>query len=88
MVSLPQCSSFVLVWGVLHRAYCYDHWITHDKGGTWSRAAACRTTHKPLRVREHQEHVMKIATIDEAQTQLPALMAAIAVTGEPVLIYH
>jgi hypothetical protein len=31
---------------------------------------------------------MKIATIDEAQTQLPALMAAIAATGEPVLICH
>jgi antitoxin (DNA-binding transcriptional repressor) of toxin-antitoxin stability system len=31
---------------------------------------------------------MKIVTIDEAQTQLPALVAAVTATGEPVLIYH
>ena len=31
---------------------------------------------------------MKIVTMDEAQTQLPALVAAVEDTGEPVLIYH
>ena len=31
---------------------------------------------------------MKIVTIDEAQTQLPTLLAAVETTGEPVLIYH
>ena len=31
---------------------------------------------------------MKIVTIDEAQTQLPALLDAVAATGEPVLIYR
>ena len=31
---------------------------------------------------------MKIVTIDEAQTQLPALLAAVEATGEPVLICH
>ena len=29
---------------------------------------------------------MKIVTIDEAQTQLPALLAAVEATGEPVMI--
>ena len=31
---------------------------------------------------------MKIVTLDEAQTQLPALLAALEATGEPVLICH
>ena len=31
---------------------------------------------------------MKIVTIDEAQTQLPALVAEVEATGEPVLICH
>jgi prevent-host-death family protein len=31
---------------------------------------------------------MKIVTIDEAQTQLPALLDAVGATGEPVLIYR
>jgi prevent-host-death family protein len=31
---------------------------------------------------------MKIVTIDEAQTQLLALLAAVEATGEPVLICH
>jgi prevent-host-death family protein len=29
---------------------------------------------------------MKIVTVDEAQTQLPALLAAVEATGEPVMI--
>lgn len=31
---------------------------------------------------------MKIVTLDEAQTQLPALLATVEATGEPVLICH
>ena len=31
---------------------------------------------------------MKIVTMDEAQTQLPALVAAVEATGEPILICH
>ncbi len=31
---------------------------------------------------------MKIVTMDEAQTQLPALLAAVEATGESVLICH
>jgi prevent-host-death family protein len=31
---------------------------------------------------------MKIVTMEEAQTQLPALVAAVEATGEPVLICH
>ena len=31
---------------------------------------------------------MKIVTIDEAQTQLLALLAAVEATGEPVLLCH
>lgn len=31
---------------------------------------------------------MKIVTIDEAQTHLPALLEAVETTGEPVLIYR
>jgi len=31
---------------------------------------------------------MKIVTLAEAQTQLPALLAAVEATGEPVLICH
>jgi len=31
---------------------------------------------------------MKIVTLDEAQTHLPALVAAVTATGEPVLICH
>mgnify|MGYP001583431203 CR=1 FL=1 len=31
---------------------------------------------------------MKIVTLDEAQTQLPVLLAAVEATGEPVLLCH
>jgi prevent-host-death family protein len=31
---------------------------------------------------------MKIVTMDEAQTQLPALLDAVEAAGEPVLIYR
>jgi hypothetical protein len=47
----------------------------------------CRTTRNPLRLRQQKgEHVMKIVTMDEAQTQLPVLLAAVEATGESVLI--
>jgi prevent-host-death family protein len=43
--------------------------------------------HNLLRLRqEKEEHIMKIVTIGEAQTQLPALLDAVEATGEPVLI--
>jgi prevent-host-death family protein len=56
---------------------------------SWSRVAACNTAGNRLRFRqEKEEHRMKIVTIDEAQTQLPALLDAVEATGEPVLIYR